>query len=834
MNLVQRYWEGYHGELVQQSLDQQLPANQEGIDRRGFEWFYWRRKISSGHVTLKGHAGFRASVSFSHDGQQLASAGEDGMVKVWDAATGQETLAFQHASAATLSDDRKQLVFSHDGKRLMTVGLTPLFSHDGRRLRFKGIGVGYDGIGEDGRVKVWDAATGQATLTLRGQPGAVKSVAFSPDGSLIASASSDGTARLWDAATGQQTLALRHTGPVWSVAFSPDGRRIASISSDRQNSKWSVNVWDALARQEALTLKGHTNTVMSVAFSPDGSRLASASKDGTVKVWDSSTGQEALTLKGHTNIVMSVAFSPDGRRIASASEDGMVKVWDAATGQQTLALEGHAGFHASVAFSHEGKRLTFASIDGTRKQWDLGTGQEVLTLKGGYLRPVLSVAFSADGKRLASATDFGTVRLWDAGTGAETAVHTGPSGGVTSVAFSPDGSRLATACADLTVKVWDAATEQEIRTLRGHTARVTSVAFSPDGSRLATTSEDGAVKLWDAATGQETLTLNEHTGGVLSVAFSPDGQRLATAGADLTVKVWDAQPLDAEPTKPGPILIGPSPTALGRALTERGWWDQYDRSGHVWSTVARFHLTRGEAPAERGLWEPAEAAYAEALRAQPFDSSVWSAVARFHLSRGRAARAAADLTEAVRHQPDDIELRRQLGLTLLIAGDRIGWRRVIADLRDRYPGATNTYTATCVARACAWGPDAVADPEAPVRLAEAAVKGATDTSYQANALNSLGAVLYRAGRFEEAIRRLGEAVRILKGGLPVDWAFLAMAHDRLGHHAEARRWLERLRNHQPSADPSLFWHEMVIRLLRSEAEAVILYDPVFPADPFAR
>ncbi|MBI3467049.1 MAG: serine/threonine protein kinase, partial [Planctomycetes bacterium] len=130
-----------------------------------------------------------------------------------------------------------------------------------------------------------------------------------------------------------------HAGWVTSVAFSPDGQRLASASSDR-----TVKVWDTATGQESLPLNGHTDQVLGVAFSPDGQRLASASVDKTVKVWDTATGRESLTLNGHANTVTSVAFSPDGKRLASASWDRTVKVWEAATGQESLTLKGHANF----------------------------------------------------------------------------------------------------------------------------------------------------------------------------------------------------------------------------------------------------------------------------------------------------------------------------------------------------------------------------------------------------------------------------------------------------------------------------------------------------------
>ncbi len=406
------------------------------------------------------------------------------------------------------------------------------FSPDGQRLAT----ASYDKT-----VKVWDAATGQESLTLKGHTDLVTSVAFSPDGQRLASASWDKTVKVWDAATGQESLTLKgHTGWVTSVAFSPDGQRLASASDDE-----TVKVWDAATGRESLTLKGHTDGVMSVAFSPDGQRLASASWDQTVKVWDAATGQESLTLKGHTGWVRSVAFSPDGQRLASASADQTVKVWDAATGQESLTLKGHTGRVESVAFSPDGQRLASASADQTVKVWDAATGQKSLTLKG-HTGAVWSVAFSPDGQRLASASRDQMVKVWDAATGQESFTLKGHTSWVMSVAFSPDGQRLASASHDETVKVWDAATGQESLTLKGHTGGVMSVAFSPDGQRLASASYDKTVKVWDAATGQESLTLKGHTGWVMSVAFSPDGQRLASASQDGTVKVWDARPWTPE------------------------------------------------------------------------------------------------------------------------------------------------------------------------------------------------------------------------------------------------------------------------------------------------
>jgi WD40 repeat protein/DNA-binding SARP family transcriptional activator len=403
------------------------------------------------------------------------------------------------------------------------------FSPDGTRLATTDL---------DGTAKIRDAATGQELLTLAGHTDDVMNLVFSPDGTRLATTSLDGTARIWDATTGKQLLTLRgHTDGLISPAFSPDGTRLVTTSYDR-----TARVWDVSSGEELLPLT-HPTWTSGPDFSPDGTLVAIAGPDPdnavfVARVWDVSTGEQVLTLAGHASDVNEVDFSPDGTRLATASTDGTAKVWDATTGEELLTLDGHTGWVFGVDFSPDGTRLATGGQDGTARLWDATTGRELLTLAG-HAAGIGNVAFSPDGKRLITGSADGTAKVWDITPegSREWLTLAGHTDVAFKVAYSPDGNRLVTASWDGTAKVWDAATGWEILTLAGHTAEVVGITFSPDSAYLATASYDGTARVWNAASGEELLTLD--TGWVFDIAFSPDGTRLATGGADGTAKVWD-------------------------------------------------------------------------------------------------------------------------------------------------------------------------------------------------------------------------------------------------------------------------------------------------------
>ncbi|MCY3550032.1 MAG: caspase family protein [Candidatus Poribacteria bacterium] len=291
----------------------------------------------------------------------------------------------------------------------------------------------------------------------RFSPGAlVYTVAFSPDGKLLASGGDDNAVILWNIADrSERETFIEHSKSVTSVAFSPDGKLLASTSLDGY-----VRLWHVSSEGRRISLR-HGGWVESVAFSPDGKTLVSGGEDqeSSVKLWDVPQKRDIATFSGHESIVESVAFSPDGQLIASASRDKTIKLWDVADQQLHKTLSGHSSVVHDIAFSFDGELLASSSRDNSIKLWKVSSGENLATFE---IQNNLYVYAEA-------------------------------------IAFSPNGKLLASACVDYTVKLWDVVNHREVKTLPGHHGGVTSVAFSPDGRMLASGSRDRTVLLWDLA-----------------------------------------------------------------------------------------------------------------------------------------------------------------------------------------------------------------------------------------------------------------------------------------------------------------------------------------------
>ena len=485
----------------------------------------WQDTIGDKAQVLPGGDTKLTGVAISPDGKIIAAGTEDGAVRVWD-------------SGDNFADSR-------------AVGS----KHDGR---VTSLAMSSDGLiaaaGVDGNVTIWSSVAQQSMPPIMGD-GEIFALAFDASGHRLAVGRADGTIQLFDIvgpvvleATSRRDA---HLGGVMSLAFSPDGKLLASGGADNR-----VRLWNPESIEPIKDMNGHTATVTDVAFNADGTRIASGSNDKTVQMWDVASGERiGDPMRGHGGLVLSVDFTEDSSDIVSGGNEHTMRLWDATAGQPiSTPISSKTGPVTDVAISSNGREIVSVGADRTVRVWNADTGTQIDSMSG-HTGIVTSVALSPADGTVASASADGTVRLWrrgikDArGTNAITVFDAGRP--LTSVAFSPTGNRMAVAGVDGQIVVWDLPSGQRHLFENKDRAIVYDVAFDPKHDRLTSVSASGHLRMWQLKDGDQLWERNaaaqlpddirakeelavDLPGSLISVAYSPDGQRVAAGGVNWT------------------------------------------------------------------------------------------------------------------------------------------------------------------------------------------------------------------------------------------------------------------------------------------------------------
>ncbi|RDI43545.1 nSTAND1 domain-containing NTPase [Nocardia mexicana] len=461
-----------------------------------------------------------STLAVSPDGRTVATRDDNGIVRLWDVASHQQV-----GDPITSTPAVRWGTFSPDGTTFAT--------------------------NDANTMQLWDTTTGHPVHDPRpGVGGTLIAQAINRDGTTLARIYDDKTLRLWDTETGREAGSLRDIPSVATVAFSPDGEIIAIGGGDG-----IVRLWDTATLQPlGDPLTGHTSAIRTLVFTPDGNTIATGSGDGTVRLWDLTARQPIQRAPlAESSATTTAAFSPDGTILATADsivsreDPGAVRLWDTATRQQIgEPMRTPAGDVTSMAFSPDGTTVTAAGEDHLLQAWDIRNRRQIavpISVDSGTIR---SVAYSRDGNSFATGSFDGNVRLWDIASHRQIGNPWKPTGGTGPMVFGHDGTTLL-AGNGRTIRVWDTRSHQTTGadlTLPSN-SDVLDMALSPDGNTLAVAANDDTIQLWDMTTRRAISTpISAHAGGttampLTTVGFGPEGRTLLTFDPERAIKTWD-------------------------------------------------------------------------------------------------------------------------------------------------------------------------------------------------------------------------------------------------------------------------------------------------------
>jgi len=518
------------------------------------------------------HSWWVWQVAFSPAGDQAASASQDGRVVLWRLPTAKDLAASDRAQLPRL---QSQGVFAEHAGPVRAVAFAP----NGRQVASAGDDkvirlwapddVKRVSLKEQLEERLASGSDAPSPHTrLAAHTGAVRTIAYSADGAWLMSGGQDNTLRLWNATEGVLAKTLRgHGSRVMACAFSPDGQQAISGGQDQKLRFWETQDYEEQRALVGRVLRGHADAVLSARFSTDGQRIVTASRDRTASLWDAGTGERLETFsEGHEYLASSAEFFDGGRRLATGAGDNTVRLWDVAAGAEYATLR-NTGRNGVVAVAPSGDWLVTGGPGDEdsgwqAKLWSTATGEQHSVLAG-HPAEVTAAAVSADGKLIATGDERGKIRLWRREAPAqwrESQLLAGHSRTITALAFVQEGKRLISSSGDKTCGQWDVATGTELRNqVLRHPDWVASLAVTADGRFALTSCDDGEARLWrlDQARVIAQTSAPGAEAVFTSVDLSPTGgQALLTSSRDRSVQIWDLNnATQADGTAPPPMRV---------------------------------------------------------------------------------------------------------------------------------------------------------------------------------------------------------------------------------------------------------------------------------------
>jgi WD40 repeat protein len=495
--------------------------------------------LDSGEVQkiFSAHPGGACCVEMLPDGVHALSGGADGALLLWDLDSGAIGQRLQTPGGAVVamavSADGTNAIAALEDHSLILYAITEQGDLSQRHV-------------VAGHPSVVEAYT-EAGAFIPGHYGAIRGVAFSPDGSLFLSVANDEWLMVGDVASGRITGSYDMDIRLESLAVSADNQVLVGTADNR------LVRFDLESREETQVLLGHTSRVEALAFSPDGQHVLSGANDGDLRLWHIHNGAELRIIDKDVWGYPSLALSPTGDRILAGLWYGGIHLIDYETGKRICMLTGHKSMvFGGIRFLPDGRRAVSADGDllnftptTTLRLWDLDTCEQIAVLAGERL-PAWDLDVSADGRFAVYGANDG-VHLWDLQTGeARLLLNIAPQN-ARSVAYSPDGRSVLVGPGkgvsenpDYSLILVDLESGQEVRRFPGHHEAVTDLAFNADGRQVLSGSFGGELFLWDTNNGALLHEFREHTSAVLAATFSPDGRLIASADQSGTIFIWDA------------------------------------------------------------------------------------------------------------------------------------------------------------------------------------------------------------------------------------------------------------------------------------------------------